>query len=183
MDAPVRPKLRVATTSLAGCFGCHMSFLDIDERLFELLKLVEFDRTPLTDIKHCSPCDIGIVEGGVCNAENVQVLREFRQNCKTLIAIGACAITGGLPAQRNYLDVRDCLQEVYLTEPGLVNGQIPDDVELPLPLDKVHPIHEVVKVDYFIPGCPPSGDAIWKVLTDLLAGHTPWLGHGLLRYD
>jgi NAD-reducing hydrogenase small subunit len=183
MDAPVKPKLRVATTSLAGCFGCHMSFLDIDERLVDLLELIEFDRTPLTDIKTCSPCDIGIVEGGVCNAENVHVLHEFRANCKTLIAIGACAITGGLPAQRNYLDVRDCLLEVYLTEPGLYNGQIPNDVELPLPLDKVHPIQEVVKVDYFIPGCPPSGDAIWKVLTDLLAGQTPYLGHGLLRYD
>jgi NAD-reducing hydrogenase small subunit len=160
-----------------------MSFLDIDERLVDLLELIEFDRTPLTDIKTCSPCDIGIVEGGVCNAENVHVLHEFRANCKTLIAIGACAITGGLPAQRNYLDVRDCLLEVYLTEPGLYNGQIPNDVELPLPLDKVHPIQEVVKVDYFIPGCPPSGDAIWKVLTDLLAGQTPYLGHGLLRYD
>jgi len=73
-------KLRVATTSLAGCFGCHMSFLDIDERLFTLLEHVELDRSPLTDVKHCGPCDIGIVEGGLCNAENVHVLREFRAN-------------------------------------------------------------------------------------------------------
>ena len=84
-------KLRIATTSLAGCFGCHMSFLDIDERLFELLELIEFDRSPLTDIKELGACDIGIVEGGICNAENVHVLREFRANCKILIAIGACA--------------------------------------------------------------------------------------------
>ena len=176
-------KLRVATTSLAGCFGCHTSLLDIDERLFELLKLIEFDRTPLTDIKHCGPCDIGIVEGGICNADNVEVLREFRKNCKVLIAIGACAVTGGLPAQRNHLDLGDCLSEVYLTELGTSHGQIPNDPELPLPLDKVHPIHEVVKVDYFIPGCPPSADAIWKFLTDLIAGHTPKLGHGLIKYD
>src|SRR5262245_58406459 len=73
-------KLKVATTSLAGCFGCHMSFLDIDERLLDLLEMVEFDRSPLTDIKHCGPCDIGIVEGGICNAENIHVLREFRKN-------------------------------------------------------------------------------------------------------
>lgn len=85
-------KLRVATTSLAGCFGCHMSFLDIDERLFALLEQVEFDRTPLTDIKTCGPCDIGLVEGGICNAENVHVLREFRRNCKLLVAVGACAV-------------------------------------------------------------------------------------------
>ena len=114
-----KPKLRIATTSLAGCFGCHTSFLDIDERLLDLVELVEFDRSPLTDIKHCGPCDIGIVEGGVCNAENVHVLREFRDNCKILVAIGACAINGGLPAQRNHLDLQEVLIEVYQTGPSL----------------------------------------------------------------
>jgi NAD-reducing hydrogenase small subunit len=176
-------KLKVATTSLAGCFGCHMSFLDIDERLLDLVELVEFDRSPLTDIKHCGPCDIGLIEGGICNAENVHVLREFRANCKTLIAVGACAVNGGLPAQRNHLDLRDCLQEVYHTSLGVVDGQVPSDPELPLPLDKVHPIHEIVRIDYFIPGCPPSGDAIWKFLTDLIAGRTPRLAHPMLHYD
>jgi NAD-reducing hydrogenase small subunit len=178
-----RRKLKVATTSLAGCFGCHMSLLDIDERLFQLLERIEFDRSPLTDIKHCGPCDIGIIEGGICNAENVHVLREFRANCKILVAMGACAVTGGLPAQRNHLDLGQCLQEVYLTDPGVAHGMIPNDPELPLPLDQVHPLHEVVKVDYFIPGCPPSADAIWKFLTDLIAGRTPKLGHGLIHYD
>jgi len=182
MNAP-RAKVRLATASLAGCFGCHMSLLDIDERLFELLDRVEFDRSPLTDIKHCGPCDIGFVEGGVCNAENVHVLREFRKQCRILVAVGACAINGGLPAQRNHLDLGDCLTEVYLTEPGLGHGRIPDDPELPLPLDKVHPLHEVVKVDYFLPGCPPSAEAIWAFLGDLLAGRTPHLGHGLIHYD
>ncbi len=177
-------KLRVATTSLAGCFGCHMSLLDIDERLFDLIELVEFDRSPLTDIKHCGPCDLGIIEGGVCNAENVHVLHEFRRQCRTLVAIGACAINGGLPAQRNHLDLRDILEEVYHTSVGLAPGSmIPNDPELPLPLNKVHPLHEVVNIDYFLPGCPPSGDAIWKFLTDLISGRTPRLGHGLLHYD
>jgi NAD-reducing hydrogenase small subunit len=185
METAAQPKrkLRVATTSLAGCFGCHMSLLDIDERLFELLQHIEFDRSPLTDIKRCGPCDIGIVEGGICNAENVHVLREFRRQCKVLVAIGACAVTGGLPAQRNHLDIGACLREVYQTDIGLEQGLIPNDPELPLPLDKVHPLHEVVKVDYFIPGCPPSADAIWKFLTDLLVGRTPVLGHGLIKYD
>ena len=176
-------KLKVATTSLAGCFGCHMSLLDIDERLFELLALVEFDRSPLTDIKHCGPCDIGLIEGGICNAENVTVLREFRNNCKILVAVGACAVTGGLPAQRNHLDLGACLSEVYLTETGMAHGLIPNDPELPLPLDKVHPLHEVVKVDYFLPGCPPSADAIWSFLLDLANGREPALGHGLISYD
>ena len=88
-------KIKIATTSLAGCFGCHMSFLDLDERLVDLADVIEFDRSPFTDIEHCSPCDIGLIEGGVCNSENIHVLREFRKNCKTLIAVGACAINGG----------------------------------------------------------------------------------------
>lgn len=177
-------KLKVATVSLAGCFGCHMSFLDIDERLLPLLELVEFDRSPLTDIKHCGPCDVGLIEGGVCNAENVHVLREFRANCKVLIALGACAVNGGLPAQRNHLPVADILQQVYCTGHGLAgNSQIPNDPELPLVLDQVHPVHEVVKIDYFLPGCPPSGDAIWEFLTQLLAGKNPSLGHAHLHYD
>ncbi len=111
------------------------------------------------------------------------MLREFRKNCKILLALGACAINGGLPAQRNHLDLRDVLEEVYQTEYLVTHGGIPNDPELPLPLNKVHPLHEVVKVDYFLPGCPPPADAIWKLLTDLLAGRTPNLGHGLLHYD
>lgn len=176
-------KARMATTSLAGCFGCHMSLLDIDERLLELIELVEFDCSPIDDIKHCGPCDIGLIEGGVCNAENVHVLREFRHNCKILIAVGACAINGGLPAQRNHHHICDCLREVYISGTGVVNAQIPCDPELPLLLDKVRPIGEIVQIDYFIPGCPPSGDALWKFLTDLLAGRTPRLGHPLLQFD
>ena len=185
MNATLSPprKLRVATASLAGCFGCHMSLLDIDERILKLLDLIEFDRTPLTDTKDCGPCDLGLIEGGLCNAENVHVLREFRKKCKILVAVGACAINGGLPAQRNHLDLRDVLEEVYQTEAGLSHGGVPNDPELPLPLNKVHPLHEVVKVDYFLPGCPPSADAIWKFLTDLLAGRTPTLDHSLLHYD
>ena len=181
---PAAPKPRIATVSLAGCFGCHMSLLDIDERLFDLVQLVEFDRSPLTDIKHCGPCDIGLIEGGLCNAENVHVLREFRANCKVLVAVGACAINGGLPAQRNALDIGVILSEVYHARAGLSgSSRVPDDPELPLPLAKVHPIHEVVHVDHFLPGCPPSADAIWAFVTALLEGRDPKLGHGLIHYD
>lgn len=95
-----------------------MSFLDMDERLATLLEHVEFNRSPLTDIKHCTPCDIGLIEGGVCNEENVHVLQEFRANCKILVAIGACAINGGVPAMRNYFDLRECMETVYLNGTG-----------------------------------------------------------------
>lgn len=182
MTQPAR-KVRIATTSLAGCFGCHMSFLDIDERLFPLLERVEFDRSPLTDIKTVGHADVGLIEGGVCNAENVHVLREFRARCTTLVAVGACAINGGLPALRNSIPLPSILQEVYLSRDGLTKGLIPNDPELPLPLNKVHPIHEVVKVDVFIPGCPPSGDTIWKVLSDLLDGRQPFLPPEDLHFD
>ena len=176
-------KIRVATTSLAGCFGCHMSFLDIDERMVQLAELVEFNRSPITDIKHCDPCDIGLIEGGVCNAENVHTLREFRNNCKILVAVGACAINGGLPAMRNSISVEACLREAYLDGIGVENPMIPNDPELPLLLNKVHPIHEVVKIDYSLPGCPPSADVFWKVLTDLIAGKEPGLDYDLVHYD
>jgi NAD-reducing hydrogenase small subunit len=180
---PARRKLRVATTSLAGCFGCHMSILDIDERLFALVEKVEFDRSPITDTKEVGECDVGLIEGGLCNAENVHVLREFRARCRVLIAVGACAINGGLPAQRNHLSLPRLLQEVYHSDPGAKYGLIPNDPELPLPLNKVHPLHEVVRIDHFIPGCPPSADAIWTVFTDLLTGREERLGHGLIHFD
>ena len=182
--SPAGRPLRVATVSLAGCFGCHMSLLDIDERLFTLAGQVQLDRSPLTDIKRCGPCDVGLIEGGLCNAENVEVLRAFRAQCTLLVAVGACAINGGLPAQRNHLDVGKILRDVYCNQTGIgPKSQIPNDPELPLPLNQVHPIHEVVHVDYFLPGCPPSGDAIWAFLNDLIAGRTPHLGHGLMHYD
>ncbi len=176
-------KIRVATTSLAGCFGCHMSFLDIDERMIELSEAVEFNRSPITDIKECTDCDIGLIEGGVCNAENVHVLREFRNNCKILVGVGACALNGGLPAMRNDVPLEECLQEAYLDGIGVENPHVPNDPELPLLLNKVHPIHEVVKVDYFLPGCPPSADVFWKFLTDLIAGQEPSLPYELVHYD
>jgi NAD-reducing hydrogenase small subunit len=158
-----------------------MSLLDIDERLFELVALAEFDRSPLTDIKLCGPCDIALIEGGVCNAENVHVLRELRAAAKILVGVGACAINGGLPAMRNHLDVGALLEKVYVERGGAPH--VPNDPELPLLLDKVYPVNEIVRVDYFIPGCPPSADAIWKCLTDLILGRMPRLEHQLLHYD
>ena len=151
-------KIKIATVSLAGCFGCHMSFLDIDERLLDLIELVEFDRSPINDIKKIGDVDIGLIEGGVANSENVEVLEEFRKHCKLIVALGACSVNGGIPAMRNQFSVSECLTESYLDGVGVVNPQIPNDPEIPLLLNKVHPIHELVKVDYFLPGCPPSGD-------------------------
>ena len=176
-------KLRVATASLAGCFGCHMSLADLDERLLDLLELVSFDRTPLTDIKHIGQCDLGLIEGGAANAENVEVLREFRRNCRVLVAVGACAVTGGIPAMRNGIPLAECLAEAFVHGKGLVDRGIPNDPELPLLLSQVHPIHEIVPVDYFLPGCPPSAEAFWSLLMAVLEGRPLELPPGQLRYD
>ena len=176
-------KLKVATASLCGCFGCHMSFLDIDERILDLVQLVEFDRTPITDIKTIGDCDIGIIEGGVANSENVEVLREFRKHCKILIALGACAVNGGIPAMRNSFTLKECLEEAYVDGIGVDNPMIPNDTEIPMLLNKVHPIHEVVKVDHFLPGCPPSGDTIWTFLTELIEGKPISFPYEQIHYD
>ena len=130
----------VATISLAGCFGCHMSFLDIDERTTQFIELFELHKSPLNDIKRFEKrADVGLIEGGVCNDENVEVLRYFRENCDVLVSVGACAGYGGLPALRNKLPLEECLVEAYLDAPTAQKGKaiIPHDEELPKLLDQV----------------------------------------------
>ena len=179
-------KPKVATTSLCGCFGCHMSFLDIDERILQLVDRVEFDRSPINDIKKIvGPVEVGLVEGGCANEENVRVLREFRKHCKVLVSVGDCAINGGIPAMRNMVPLEECYAEAFLHGPTVVNprGKIPDDAEIPLLLDKVYPCHEVVKVDFHLPGCPPSADTLWEALTALLENRALELPYALVKYD
>lgn len=179
-------KPRIATVSLAGCFGCHMSLLDIDERILELIELVDFDRSPVNDIKRISRrCAVGLIEGGCCNEENVHVLYEFRENCDILVSVGDCATMGGIPALRNNIPLKECIKEAYIDGVTVYNPDrvTPADPDLPLLLNKVYPCHEVVKIDYFLPGCPPSADAIWAALTALLAGKPVELPYELLKYD
>jgi NAD-reducing hydrogenase small subunit len=178
-------KRRLATCSLAGCFGCHMSLLDIDERIIELVELVDLDKSPLNDKKEFDcVVDVGFVEGGCANEHDVHVLRQFREDCRILVAVGACAITGGVPAMRNLVGLRECLEEAYLKGPTIENrGLIPNDEDLPLLLDRVYPAHEVVKIDYFLPGCPPSADTIWNGLRALLTGQEPKLPYQLFKYE
>jgi NAD-reducing hydrogenase small subunit len=177
----------VATTSLAGCFGCHMSLLDIDERILELIELVDFNKSPIDDIKSFTQmCDIGLIEGGCCNSENIHVLKDFRKNCKVLVSLGECAIMGGLPALRNGISVQECLAEAYLDGPTVkcnTDKILPNDDELPMILDKVYPCHEIVKVDYFLPGCPPRADLIWEALVALVTGNEMKLPYEVVKFD
>lgn len=179
-------KFIVATTSLAGCFGCHMSLLDIDEEIIDLLEIVEFNKSPLTDIKKFSKrCHIGLIEGGVSNSENVEVLKEFRKKCDILIAFGECAIMGGIPAMRNFISLKDCLEEAYIhgitSEIGA--NTIPNHEDIPKILNNVYPCNEVVKIDFFIPGCPPNANHIWKVVKSILLCKEFPVMHEEFKYD
>jgi NAD-reducing hydrogenase small subunit len=161
-----------------------MSILDIDERLLELIQIVDLDKSPFDDIKVFSaPCDVGLIEGGCSSDENVHVLRAFRQNCRILVSVGECALMGGVPALRNGIPLSECMEEAYLNGPSVVDGVLPNDPDLPLILDRVYPSHEVVKIDHFLPGCPPSADAIWEFLGALLAGKGIDLGYRMIKYD
>jgi NAD-reducing hydrogenase small subunit len=163
-----------------------MSLLDIDERILQLIDLVDFDKSPIDDIKEFTgQCQIGLIEGGCTTDENVRVLKSFREHCDILISIGDCATMGGLPALRNTIPVQECLEEAYLNGPTVYNPEkvLPRDPEIPLMLDRVYPCHEVVKIDYFLPGCPPSADTLWEALTALLSEKPVNLPYSLLKYD
>jgi len=176
----------VATTSLAGCFGCHMSILDIDLGLIDALELIEFNKSPLTDIKNFTKrCDVGIIEGGVANSENYHVLKEFRKKCDVLIALGECSVWGGLPAMRNSISIEECLQEAYVdgVTVGNKNRVIPYHEDIPKMLDKVYAPNDIVKIDYFLPGCPPNADYIWKMVKNVLfSGNIP-IDYSEFKYD
>ncbi len=188
MKEAQKKKKVIATAALAGCFGCHMSLLDIDERILDLIELVEFNKSPVDDIKKFTKhCDIGLIEGGVCNSENVEVLKDFRENCDILISVGECAIMGGLPAMRNGIPVKECLEEAYMRVPSVKDNQekkiIPNDEELPVILDKVYPCHEIVKIDYYLPGCPPRAELIWDALVALVTGDEAKMPYEAFKFD
>ena len=182
-------KPKVATTSLCGCFGCHMSLLDIDERILDLVEMVDFDRSPIDDIKEFTGrVTVGLIEGGCCNDENVHVLQDFRAHCDILISVGDCAIDGGVPALRNTIPLKECLEEGYTDKrkgPKVHNpsNEIPNDPDIPLLLDKVYPCQEVVKMDYHLPGCPPPADTLWEALVALLNDKPLDLPYELIKYD
>ena len=178
-----KPKIKVATAWLGGCSGCHMSILDIDERIFDLAKLVEFTASPITDVKEIPEVDVGIVEGAVCNEENEHVLRTMRSRCKVLIALGDCALTGNIPALRNPFKLKEVVARGFVQTESTQVGGTPDTTVLPRLLKHVRPIQEFGKVDAHIPGCPPDADTIWYALTELLAGRMPQWSETNLKYD
>ncbi|WP_295888351.1 NADP oxidoreductase [uncultured Thiohalocapsa sp.] len=167
-----RTKVTVATTWLDGCSGCHMSFLDMDERLVDLADQIDIVYSPFVDAKALpEQVDLGILEGSISNDEDLHKAREFRARCKLLLSLGDCAVNGNVPAMRNPFKLDDVIERSYRDNVDL-NPQIPTD-GVPQLLATVRPVHGVVDVDIFVPGCPPQADAIHYVLTELIAGRTP----------
>ena len=172
-------KVTVASDWLAGCAGCHMSFLDMDEKLVDLLSKVDLHATPITDFKHPRPpeeggVDVGILEGAVNNSATEETAQRMRRSCKCLIAMGDCAVFGGVPAMRNSVGIAAALQRAYVETESTVKGAIPSDPELAVP-QPTRALDQVVPVDVYLPGCPPSAETIVFALTELLAGRKPEL--------
>ncbi len=165
-------KLRIATVWLDGCSGCHMSVLDTDEFLITLAERAELVYSPLVDAKEFPPdVDLTLVEGAVSSEEDLEKIQHIRQHTKLLVSLGDCATTGNVPSMRNPFNL-DCVLRRAYVENGEANAQPPSEV-IPHLLPEVRPVHAVVPVDLFLPGCPPSAELIKFALGELLEGHVP----------
>jgi NAD-reducing hydrogenase small subunit len=162
-------KLKLATVWLDGCSGCHMSFLDMDERLLKLAEVVDIVYSPIVDTKdYPDEVDIALVEGAVASVDDEKKIRKIRAHSKMLVAMGDCAVAGNVPSMRNPFGPEPILDRAYI-ETATIQPQIPC-VVVPQLLRVVKPIHEFVKVDVFLPGCPPSADTFYTALTALIQG-------------
>ncbi|MBI4970722.1 MAG: NADP oxidoreductase [Candidatus Omnitrophica bacterium] len=167
-------KKKVATIWLAGCSGCHMSLLDIDERIFDVAKLADIVKSPVVDTKEFPDCDIALIEGAIASEEHLEDIKHIRAHTKILVSMGDCAVTGNVSALRNMIPLNDVLLRAYVEAPSNVDGKIPEagkGVSRLLP--RVMPLHEAVKIDFFIPGCPPSADLLFYCLFELLNDRIP----------
>ncbi|MBI5094997.1 MAG: NADP oxidoreductase [Candidatus Hydrogenedentes bacterium] len=165
-------KAKVATVWLDGCSGCHMSFLDMDERLVGLADKIELVYSPLVDNKvFPDDVDVTLVEGAVSSEDDLAKIRKVRAHTKVLVSLGDCAVTGNVPAMRNHFDTIDVTNRAYF-ENAALQQQLPCEV-VPKLLDRVRPVHEVVKVDVHIPGCPPPADVIHFAVAEMLEGRLP----------
>lgn len=171
------PRIKLATVWLGGCSGCHMSFLDLDEWLFDLAAQVDLVYSPLMDAKaYPEQVDVVLVEGAIANVDHLAMIHTIRARSRMLISFGDCAVTGNVTALRNPLGRAEAvLQRCYL-EAGDLQGQIPFEPGIvPALLDRVVPVHAIVPVDIYLPGCPPPADRLRAALEPLLAGHLPHL--------
>jgi NAD-reducing hydrogenase small subunit len=162
-------KLRIATIWLDGCSGCHMSFLDMDERLVELSQYFDVVYSPYVDTKEIpNNIDLFIVEGAISSDHDLKIIKTIRKNSKKILALGDCAITGNISAMKNLAGSDAVLQKGYFDLADInKSGKYPQEV-VPKLLDKVIPLNEAIDIDYFVPGCPTPADAIYEVLKAII---------------
>jgi NAD-reducing hydrogenase small subunit len=164
-------RVRLATAWFGGCAGCHMSFLDLDERLIDLAELVDVVYSPIADIKKFPEhVDVTLIEGAVCNSDHVREAREIRKRSKVVISFGDCAVTGNVPSMRNRMDVEKIIAAVYAEGPGVSPPSREMPGVVPVLLPKVIPLHQLIPVDVYLPGCPPDPERIWAAVSALLKG-------------
>lgn len=179
-------RLKIATVWLGGCAGCHMSFLDLDEFLIDLAGMIELVYSPVIDVKeYPEDVDVCLIEGAVCNEDNMEILRKIRARTKVLVSFGDCAVTANVPAMRNQLGLDNAdnvLQRAYIENAQFNPVKPQADGIVPPLLDKVLPVHQAVKVEYFLPGCPPPADRIKALMVQVLEGKTPKLEGSQLKF-
>jgi NAD-reducing hydrogenase small subunit len=176
-------KLRLATVWLGGCSGCHMSFLDLDERLIELAAMADMVYSPVADVKEFPQnVDVTLVEGAVANVDHLKLALQIRERSRLVVSFGDCAITGNVTSLRNFLPVEDLLTKVYHEGPGVIRVHGGDDHIMPDLLSKVLPLHQVIPVDAYLPGCPPDAERIWALLLALLQGEPAVLPPGMRTF-
>jgi F420-non-reducing hydrogenase small subunit len=166
-------RITVATTWLQSCSGCHMATLDLHAELFDLIELIDIKYSTIADIKEVPEVDLALVEGAVANEDNAELLRTFRQQAKTLVALGTCACFGGVPGLRNLFERDAVLRRGYVDTESTVDGKIPAGKDIPELMESVKPIDQLVKVDHYLPGCPPLPSAIQRTIVALAKGEKP----------
>jgi len=176
-------KIRLATAWLGGCAGCHMSFLDLDEKLIELFAVADLVYSPIADIKEFPhDVDVTLVEGAVANVDHLELVRDIRERSRIVVSFGDCAVTGNVTSLRNRLEVEDLLHQVYHEGPGKAPRGGDMDRIVPALVPRVVPLHQVIPVEAFIPGCPPDPARIWAAVSALLAGKPVELDESMRRF-
>lgn len=166
-------KVNVATGHLQGCFGCHVAILDLHEDLIGLLESIEILKSPINDVKEIPEVQLGILDGSVTNTENRETAKKFREKADKILAFGTCACFGGIHGLRNLHPLNDVLKRAYADTESTVDGKIPASGDIPQMLPHVHSLNQTIKVDYYLPGCPPTPTMIKKALADILNGREP----------